>query len=157
MIINNIQALRAFAAISVVTLHSLLGINSYYFQSFNKLDFVDFGIDIFFVISGFIMVFIQNNHKRSSLDFFLQRLKRILPTYWIYNFLILLLFIFFSSIFNSLKINFDHFFLSLFFLSQYILSSKPVILAGWTLEYEMLFYLLFAILDRKSTRLNSSH
>ena len=145
MIINNIQILRAFAAISVAIVHSLLGIHSYGFQSLNKLDLGDFGVDIFFVISGFIMVFIQNNYKRTSVDFFIQRIKRILPTYWICNFLILLLFFLFPSIFNTLKINFDHFFLSLFFLSQYILASKPVIVAGWTLEYEMFFYVLFAI------------
>jgi exopolysaccharide production protein ExoZ len=51
----------------------------------------------------------------------------------------------FPAIFNTLKINFDHFFLSLFFLSQYIFLDKPIIVAGWTLEYEMLFYFLFAI------------
>ncbi len=153
MIINNIQILRAFAAISVAIVHSLLGIHSYGFQSLNKLDLGDFGVDIFFVISGFIMVFIQNNYKRTSVDFFIQRIKRILPTYWICNFLILLLFFLFPSIFNTLKINFDHFFLSLFFLSQYILVSKPVIVAGWTLEYEMFFYILFAIfINIKNTK-----
>lgn len=145
MIINNIQVLRAFAAISVVAVHSLLGIQSYGFQSFNKLIFEDFGVDIFFVISGFIMVFIQNNYKRNSIDFFIQRVKRILPTYLIYNFLILLLFFLFPLMFNTLKINFDHFVLSLFFLSQPILLNKPVITAGWTLEYEMFFYFIFAI------------
>lgn len=145
MIINNIQVLRAFAAISVVTVHCLLGIQSYGFQSFNNLVFEDFGVDIFFVISGFIMVFIQNNYKRNSIDFFIQRVKRVLPTYWIYNFLILLLFFLFPLMFNTLKINFDHFLLSLFFLSQLIMLNKPVIIAGWTLEYEMFFYIIFAI------------
>lgn len=145
MIINNIQILRSFAAISVVIVHSLLAIQSYGLLSLNIFYFVDFGVDIFFVISGFIMVFIQNNYKRTSVDFFIQRIKRILPIYWICNFLILLLFFLFPQIFNTLKINFDHFFLSLFFLSQYIIESKPVIVAGWTLEYEIFFYLLFAI------------
>ena len=145
MIIYNIQVLRAFAAISVVMFHSLLGIHSYGFQSFNKFYLDDFGVDIFFVISGFIMVFIQSNYKRDSIDFFIQRIKKILPTYWFCNFLILLLFLLFPAIFNTLKINFENFFLSLFFLSQYIFLDKPIIVAGWTLEYEMLFYFLFAI------------
>ena len=70
MIINNIQVLRAFAAISVVAVHCLLGIQSYGFQSFNNLFFEDFGVDIFFVISGFIMVFIQNNYKTYLVDEF---------------------------------------------------------------------------------------
>ena len=125
--------------------HSLLGIHSYGFQSLNKFYLDDFGVDIFFVISGFIMVFIQSNYKRDSIDFFIQRIKKILPIYWFCNFLILLLFFLFPAIFNTLKINFDHFFLSLFFLSQYIFLDKPIIVAGWTLEYEMLFYFLFAI------------
>jgi len=145
VIIYNIQVLRAFAAVSIVIVHSLLGIHSYEFQSFNKFNLDDFGVDIFFVISGFIMVFIQNNYKRNSIDFFVQCVKRILPIYWICNFIILLLFLLFPAIFNTLKINFDHFFLSLFFLSQYIFLDKPIIVAGWTLEYEMLFYFLFAI------------
>jgi peptidoglycan/LPS O-acetylase OafA/YrhL len=143
--IYNIQVLRAFAAVSIVIVHTLLGIHSYGFQSLNKFNLDDFGVDIFFVISGFIMVFIQNNYKRNSIDFFIQRVKRILPIYWICNFIILLLFLLFPAIFNTLKINFDHFFLSLFFLSQYIFLDKPIIIAGWTLEYEMLFYFLFAI------------
>lgn len=146
MIINNIQALRAFAAISVVVVHSLLGIHGYGLQSFTRfLDLGDFGVDIFFIISGFIMVFIQNNFKRTSADFFIQRLKRIVPTYWFYNFLILLLFFLFPSIFNTIHLNFYHFFLSLFFLSQHIFLHPPIIRAGWTLEYEMVFYILFAI------------
>jgi len=145
VIIYNIQVLRAFAAVSIVIVHSLLGIHSYEFQSVNKFNLDDFGVDIFFVISGFIMVFIQNNYKRNSIDFFIQRVKRILPIYWICNFTILLLFFLFPSIFNTLKINFDHFFLSLFFLSQYIFLDKPIIVAGWTLEYEIFFYFLFAI------------
>ena len=90
MTIYNIQVLRAFAAVSIVIVHTLLGIHSYEFQSFNKFNLDDFGVDIFFVISGFIMVFIQDNYKRNSIDFFIQRVKRILPIYWICNFTILL-------------------------------------------------------------------
>jgi exopolysaccharide production protein ExoZ len=146
VIINNIQVLRAFAAVSVIFFHSLIGIRDYEFQLFAKFfDLGDFGVDIFFVISGFIMVFIKNKYKRNSINFISQRLKRIVPLYWFFNFLILFLFLLFPSIFNTLQISFYHFFLSLFFLSQYIFLSYPIVTAGWTLEYEFFFYILFAI------------
>ena len=66
--ISNLQFLRAFASINVVYFHTLLGSESYG-KSTNILQILGGwganGVDIFFVISGFVMIYshIQNPKK----------------------------------------------------------------------------------------------
>lgn len=157
MIIKNIQILRAFAVISVVLFHSFYAIHEYKFLHLadNLFSWGKYGVDIFFVISGFVMVYIQNEDKKNFFNFIIKRIKRILPAYWFYNFVILILFILFPSIFKTLSVDFNNFFFSLIFLSQLILQNKPILTAGWTLEYEMAFYILFAIfMNSKNIKLS---
>ena len=146
MIIKNIQVLRAFAALSVLFLHTVYAVNDYNFFQLTKnfSSWGDFGVDIFFIISGFIMIYIKRSQK-NVLYFLKKRIIRILPLYWFFNILYLFLFILFPTSFRTLQISSDNFFLSLLFLNQYINLEKPIITAGWSLEYEMLFYILFAI------------
>jgi len=70
--INNVQALRGFAALLVV-----LGHTEYAPPGMRPLG--TFGVDIFFVISGFIMAMIVD---RNPEKFLLRRFVRILPLYW---------------------------------------------------------------------------
>jgi exopolysaccharide production protein ExoZ len=146
VIIKNIQVLRAFAALSVLFLHTVYAVNDYnFFQlTTNFSSWGAFGVDIFFIITGFIMIYIKRSQK-NPLYFLKKRISRILPLYWFFNILYLFLFILFPTSFRTLQISYDNFFLSLFFLNQYINLRMPIISMGWTLEYEMLFYLLFAI------------
>ena len=74
--IQNIQALRAFAAISVALYHTgynLFGVST---------DF--YGVAVFFVISGFIMCHIsmRNGSENDPKIFILHRIVRIVPLYW---------------------------------------------------------------------------
>src|ERR1700722_8168073 len=81
--LNNIQVLRAFAATAVVIFHT-----GFAFPSMRP--FGSFGVDVFFVISGYIMARILDPQSDSSSDhFFRRRLLRIGPPYW---FLTLLLY-----------------------------------------------------------------
>jgi peptidoglycan/LPS O-acetylase OafA/YrhL len=76
--LNNLQVLRAFAAVSVALYHT------FYILPGMQI-FGSFGVDVFFVISGYIMARIL--HK--SPDFFLRRrIIRIVPPYWLFTFLI---------------------------------------------------------------------
>ena len=90
------------------------------------------------------MIYIKRSQK-NALYFLKKRISRILPLYWFFNILYLFIFILFPTSFRTLQINSDNFFLSLLFLNQYINFEKPIITAGWSLEYEILFYILFAI------------
>ena len=146
--IENIQILRGFAAINVVLFHIILTASTYN-QNTNLLLLIDnfglSGVDIFFVISGFIITYSQSINKKKISDFLVLRFIRIIPVYWFLTFIFALLFFFFSSSFRVRTINLEHVFYSFFFVSNISLSAPPVIIPGWTLEYEMIFYFLFSI------------
>jgi peptidoglycan/LPS O-acetylase OafA/YrhL len=146
VVIKNIQVLRALAAFCVLFLHTVYAVNDYNFFQLTKnfSSWGDFGVDIFFIITGFIMIYVKRSQK-NTFHFLKNRINRILPLYYFFNILYLFIFILFPTSFRTLQINSDNFFLSLLFLNQYINLEKPIVTAGWSLEYEMLFYILFAI------------
>jgi len=67
----NIQGLRAFAVISVIFFH--------YQITFFSGGFL--GVDIFFVISGYLMTLILDKkiNFKEILEFYLKRIRRLLP------------------------------------------------------------------------------
>jgi hypothetical protein len=147
--ITNIQYLRALAVLSVVT-HHVTGASQSYDLPAEALSILvplgQSGVDLFFVISGFIMVYIQKEKIRSPQSFFLSRVIRILPLYWLLTFLLVLLRYIAPSFFRfSSAPTHGDFIASLVFLTEAIFAPKAVLFLGWTLEYEMLFYALFSI------------
>jgi len=94
------------------------------------------GVDIFFVISGFIMMHIMHQRSRNYLEFFFARFFRIAPLYYLATAIILL-------IGKAYEPTFWHIIQSFSLLKVYW--HKPVLAVGWTLEYEFCFYLLCSI------------
>lgn len=144
--IDNIQTLRAIAAILVVAFHSVISAKIYNLSTdlfFNVDIWGAAGVDIFFIISGFIMVYIQRKKKKKPLEFIVDRAERIVPLYWFLTFGIASLLIVFPQAFRELQISTEYLLKSLFFISSYD-GKHPILYVGWTLEYEMLFYLVFA-------------
>ena len=84
--LTNIQFLRAFAALNVVLFHILSTAHTYGYKPIS-LEFLAgwgaCGVDLFFVISGFIMVYIQSVKERSPTEFIVERILRVCPTYWL--------------------------------------------------------------------------
>src|SRR5580693_2772498 len=80
--IRNIQALRALAVYLVVLEHSL-GTLALGTVEVAKLNFGGAGVDIFFVISGFIMVVTTDTRETQAGDFMWHRIVRIVPLYWL--------------------------------------------------------------------------
>ena len=84
--LKSIQALRGIAALLVVFCHSeqyVSGILVCHLNNYLK-NFGSFGVDIFFVINGFIMVYINQANfglKKSIYPFLLKRFIRIFPSY----------------------------------------------------------------------------
>ena len=146
--INNLQLLRAFAAINVVYLHVLIGGESYgkptvifpYVGGWGAN-----GVDIFFVISGFVMIYTHSINPKTILNFYKSRILRIVPVYWLITGFIIVIYFLFPNIFRSLMIDIKSSISSFLFISQLLNSSYPIINLGWTLEWEMLFYLIFGI------------
>jgi peptidoglycan/LPS O-acetylase OafA/YrhL len=97
------------------------------------------------VISGFIIYYIHKKNNRSGFDFILQRMKRIIPLYWFYSLVLFIFFLLFPILFNKFSTDFNHLFLSLFFLSDIFFNKLPVYPLGWTLEIEFFYYLIFGL------------
>ena len=146
--LSNLQYLRAFAAINVVYLHVLIGGDSYNRSSSMSQILGEWGangVDIFFVISGFVMIYSQINNPKTIFSFFKSRIIRIVPIYWLITAIIILLFTIFPDIFRTFNTDFKKSISSFFFISQLVSKEFPIINVGWTLEWEMLFYLIFGL------------
>ncbi|HMH22022.1 MAG TPA: acyltransferase [Puia sp.] len=149
--IDSIQVLRGLAAFSVVFYHLTLVEKKYAGKDIylpEALAAGRSGVDLFFVISGFIMVLITRKkwgEKNNSLNFLLHRGARIYPNYWFYFLLTLAVFWVQPSFVNASQGGRVHF-LSSFFL--FPSASLPLVMVAWSLIYELYFYLVFSLLMR---------
>lgn len=108
------------------------------------------GVDIFFVLSGFIMAFSISSRKIKASRFFYARLTRILPAYWIATLIFILTISQTSWGATHILNNFGwkEFFYSLAFAPHEHLSGiglHPVLTVGWTLNYEIFFYVILTL------------
>lgn len=147
--INNIQALRAFAALSVVLLH-IFGHTAQHAGDGSVIaDFFEnwgnCGVDVFFVISGFIMVYMQHKNPKSAAEFIKNRAKKIIPLYWSVSLVFVLLLVLLPSAFRHATFDWKHSLTSFLFVSRAFGFNFPILDPGWTLEYEMFFYILFGL------------
>lgn len=128
---DKIEVLRFLAAFAVVCVHM------------PTLGSGNFGVDIFFVISGLVMML---STEKGSDRFLLKRLIRILPTYWIFTFGVFAVAFAAPGLLNSTTADLSHLLKSLFFIpfDKNGTGHNPVLFLGWTLNYEMYFYVLFA-------------
>ncbi len=145
--LTTLQALRAFATLNVVMLHAqiaadaagiephLLGVPSGQGAS---------GVDLFFVISGFIMVHVQGARRPSPAAFPRERPMRVAPLYWALTLLLWALLLAAPSLFARFHTSAGQVLVSLPFLSQRPGHGVPAFYVRWTLELEMMFYALFA-------------
>src|SRR6266567_3039596 len=143
--ISSIQYLRAVAATMVVYHHArdrLPGFSEAFPSPIGQA-----GVDLFFVISGFIMVVTTWSKPVSPGVFMLRRVIRIAPTYWIYTTLLAFFILVFPSVLK-LEVTPAHYLYSLLFIphvSPLDNSVSPLLQLGWTLNYEMFFYCVFAV------------
>jgi len=145
--IQNIQGLRGVAALLVLTFH-LVDIGQNFGQQNNFLKIVTFGqsgVDLFFVISGFIIYFIGRGNfqdKRYQKQFLIKRFFRIYPVYWLYTG-ILLLALYIANSERLHQISFSYVLNSFFLVPQ---ETFPLLSVGWTLIHEVFFYIVFSLL-----------
>lgn len=152
MAIEIIQALRAIAALLVVAVHlgNPDGFEARYLHATHPINSAlstigYFGVDLFFLISGFIMVVtsLRSDGTTSSAKQFLERrLVRIYPPLWIINSLVLVVYIFEPKLVNSHGGERPNILASYLLLPQ---QGRPLVLVAWTLVFEMYFYLVFAL------------
>jgi len=108
------------------------------------------GVDIFFIISGFIMYFIAQDEfgkPGASGNFLIRRLARLVPPYWFFTGLAVLAMTLVSSQMALHSFSIPELAGSLLFVPTANPQGQafPVLILGWTLNFEMLFYAIFAI------------
>jgi exopolysaccharide production protein ExoZ len=105
------------------------------------------GVDIFFVISGFIMMVTSRNAH--PVEFAVRRIFRIVPLYWLLTVALALLALFAPQFFRATSLTTAAFVKSLFFIPyanpSQLGALRPLLVPGWTLNYEMFFYAVFAL------------
>ncbi|WDF72861.1 acyltransferase family protein [Novosphingobium sp. KACC 22771] len=144
--ISGIQYLRGFAAIAVVLDHvsAMAAFPKYFGQSLwnGALSKGALGVDIFFVISGFIIVAVSLKGPAllpaiSVRQFFLRRAVRIIPLMWVG----ILSYAALRGMFTSTPIIFSEYLRALVLFPQGSVEPRMI----WTLRHEFIFYIIFAI------------
>jgi exopolysaccharide production protein ExoZ len=162
--IASIQVLRAVAVLVVTICHaeyeiSRIGRLPSVMPSTSLEGLAGFGVQLFFVISGFVMVYATEplfGTKRGPLIFFERRLVRIVPLYWIVTTFYLAL--------TLLVAGFGKGYPSSFVIASYLFIPaarpdgiiEPLVGQGWSLNYEMLFYFVFALTVLNARRVSVS-
>ncbi len=137
--------LRGVAAMMVVWHHAagqIAGMSAWLPWQFGTS-----GVDLFFVISGFIMVVTTNGGDVSPFDFWRKRIVRVVPLYWLLTLLMVAVAMMMPSLFKTLQVAPTTLLQSLFFVPHFSRSFPgqvwPLLVPGWTLNFEMFFYAVF--------------
>lgn len=122
----SIQYLRGLAALAVVAHHT----------SWSSPTLVQSGVDLFFVISGFVMMLVSDR-EASPQTFLRARAVRIVPLYWLATLA--------TAILTS-RADPARLLMSLIFWPHRDAAGEPfpVLIPGWTLTFEMFFYVCVA-------------
>ena len=145
-----IQVLRFFAAAAVVAFHAL-GVAPKGFEVPEStislaMSYGGRGVDLFFVISGFIIFYSTRSAKLTPAKFLRRRIERIVPLYFFAIFVVTILAALVPATFDTPGwYTVRHIVKSLAFIS-FTDGEMPVVYVGWSLEYEMYFYLTVALL-----------
>ena len=105
------------------------------------------GVDVFFVISGFIMVHVNKGRERSPGRFMMQRIARIAPFYWTMTLIVFAVAAANPALVSSTTASTSDLARSLLFV-PFVKGNgliEPTLFVGWTLNYEMFFYAAFAV------------
>ena len=155
--IDMVQVLRSVAASMVVFSHSqaaVAGLERARHGSFVRFTLLPWGgsVDLFFVISGFIMVYASQRlfaAPGGTVEFLRRRLVRVAPLYWVCMSAYLAIILLAHAKGDTKTFSLPAIAASYVFLPFRSLGAHggtfPLFDLGWTLNYEMFFYVLFAL------------
>jgi exopolysaccharide production protein ExoZ len=142
--LHGLQILRGIAALAVIVHHTLEVSNGSQAGRFSPDWITTFGaagVDLFFVISGFIMVYVSFPPDRSPdtpRGFLVKRATRIFPLYWICTAA-------FAAILAVGLLRNKHVDSYTILNSSFLLPGDKLVDVAWTLSFEVYFYMAFAM------------
>lgn len=143
-----LQLLRALAALMVLVGH-VIAEAEHYFALPLPGDAIPWsrGVDIFFVISGFIITLSATRLAGQPLVFLWRRFLRVAPIYYLFTTLMVATLLLLPGAAKDTALDPGQILSSYLFLpyERYDGRIAPVLSLGWTLNYEMLFYALMAL------------
>jgi exopolysaccharide production protein ExoZ len=146
-VILPIQYLRGVAALMVVWHHAAGQVNG--MSSIVPWVFGTSGVDLFFVISGFIMVVTTSGSGIGPTEFWRRRIVRVVPLYWLLTLAMVAVALVAPGLFRTLKVAPSTLLQSLLFIPHFSNSFPgvvwPLLVPGWTLNFEMFFYAVFGL------------
>jgi exopolysaccharide production protein ExoZ len=148
MMLFSIKYLRFIAAVMVVLFHATQSLH----HDFGSEALPRFlqgarGVDIFFVISGFIIVYVSRNATYDGWTFLIRRFARVAPPYYLASAVMLVVALIAPQILKSTTLTWPHTIASFLFIpwdNPETASAFPLLQVGWTLNAEMQFYAIFA-------------
>lgn len=141
----SLQWVRACAAIAVALYH-LYPLHPLGQQLGPVFAWMGAGVDLFFVLSGFLMAMLIRSQS-SPAQFVFKRFVRIVPVYWLLTCALFVLDRLIPGLFHAQTPTFAKLFMSLCFIPYFDLdidAAQPLMGQGWTLNYEVFFYVLCA-------------
>lgn len=139
--IFSVQYMRAIAALMVVCTHTAWKGEQYSTNPMYWFNIGGVGVDLFFIISGYIMCHTIFNKKLNVVDFIKARLVRIIPLYWVLTSVALCVYWVAPDKVNSSGGSTSVLYSFILFPTD----SKYLIQNGWTLSYEFYFYIIFSV------------
>ena len=148
--LRSVQAMRGLAAVMVLLLHATEVATERFGSRHQNWWAGAAGVDIFFVISGYVMSLSSGRltrRKGGATEFLKRRLERIVPIYWIATTLKVALLLMAPALALRGLGGSWHVAASYLFLPSWntVHAALPVVPVGWTLNFEMLYYALFAL------------
>ena len=153
--LDSIQVLRAVAALLVVFCHGAAEVGRHGAAAEQLWPLVNtkglFGVDIFFVVSGFVMMYIVSGQRSGSASagwFICDRIVRVVPLYWMATLLSVGIGLVLPALKHKNAYGVEYVLRSLFFVpsaNPMTGAPEPVLGLGWTLNYEMFFYVVISL------------
>lgn len=150
---QSIQALRAVAALGVVAYHTNGNVQGagwlpHIFHAASL--YGEIGVDIFFVISGFVIATVTHDLPAgldSARSFLSARIARVVPLYWAMTALFVALVLLAPNALVNIPLSVTHTIASFLFIPSFNWAGKiePDLYVGWTLQFEMWFYVVFTV------------
>lgn len=134
--IESLQAGRGLAALAVVLHHSEQASRNFGQFAVKPLQWGYLGVDFFFVLSGFIIYHSTVSRDRTLSQYALARFRRVYFPYWPIGIVVALLYLIHPT---------EHQWAWLPTLTLLPIDAEPALTVAWTLQHEVLFYLLFGL------------